>query len=90
MPTYIKIHSNIEIDKEKVPPYNARFFFDYFRDEDEEDYPYEYFLELDDEDEEDEILVAEFQSDCRELKKWLNENIGRENFFITNMSGTYL
>jgi hypothetical protein len=92
MSSYIKIHSRVKIDEEKLPTTTAQFIFDYDRQEDDEDekYRYEYFLELSCEDEEDEQLVAEFHNDCRAVLTFLNERIGADNYYITNMSGIYL
>lgn len=92
MSSYIKIHSKVEIDEDKFDCYNARFFFDFDRQEDESDegYRYEYFLELTDEDDNDPKLQVEFQDDCRDLLKKLNKSIGGDNYYITNMSGVHL
>ena len=92
MSSYLKIHSKVKIAKDKMPGYNARFFFDYDRQKDEEDeeYRYEYFLKLSDDEDDDSQLQAEFEDDCRSLLKWLDENIGADNYRFTNMSGAYL
>ena len=68
------------------------FFFDYDRREDDEDeeYRYEYFFELNDEDDDDIRLQKEFQDDCRDLLKRLDETIGNDNYCFTNASGVHL
>jgi hypothetical protein len=92
MSSYLKIYSKVKIDRYKMPGYNARFFLDYDRQEDEEgeEYRYEYFFKLNDDEDDDSQLQAEFEDECKSLLKWLDENISPDNYFFTNMSGVYL
>lgn len=91
MSTYLKIHSKINLSGLSIPDIS----FDYYRDEEGEDYPFEYFLEPDEEMDErinhcDEAAINDFQEECLNLIKILDEKIGRENWFGTNATGTIL
>lgn len=93
MAAYLKIYSKKEIDCNGFNPSSeGRFFFDYNRNEDdpEEVFPFEYFFELDDEYEGKKRELNKYHKDCQSILQWLENEIGKNNFCINNMSGIYI